>query len=110
VQVLDEVGELVDQGFEVSCRSVLHLLHRLGYSLQVNARVTEGKQHPDRDAHFRSLNDMATSFIDDDQPVINVDIKKELLGDYANGGTEWSPEGQPERVQVHGRQGECRSA
>jgi len=53
---------------------------------------------------------MATSFIDDDQPVINVDIKKELLGDYANGGTEWSPEGQPERVQVHGRQGECRSA
>ena len=27
--------------------------------------------------------------------------KKELIGDYANGGTEWSPEGEPERVQVH---------
>ena len=95
-------AELVDQGFEVSSRSVLRLLHRLGYSLQANAKVTEGKQHPDRDAQFRYLNDMATSFIDDDQPVISVDTKKkELLGDYANGGTEWSPEGQPERVQVH---------
>ena len=95
-------AELVDQGFEVSSRSVLRLLHRLGYSLQANAKVTEGKQHPDRDAQFRYLNDMATSFIDDGQPVISVDTKKkELLGDYANGGTEWSPEGQPERVQVH---------
>ena len=95
-------AELVDQGFEVSSRSVLRLLHRLGYSLQANAKVTEGKQHPDRDAQFHYLNDMATSFIDDGQPVISVDTKKkELLGDYANGGTEWSPEGEPERVQVH---------
>ncbi len=95
-------AELVDQGFEVSSRSVLRLLHRLGYSLQANAKVTEGRQHPDRDAQFHYLNDMATSFIDDDQPVISVDTKKkELLGDYANGGNEWSPEGQPERVQVH---------
>ena len=95
-------AELVDQGFEVSPRSVLRLLHRLGYSLQANAKVTEGRQHPDRDAQFHYLNDMATSFIDDDQPVISVDTKKkELLGEYANGGAEWSPEGQPERVQVH---------
>jgi len=27
--------------------------------------------------------------------------QKELIGDYANGGTEWGPEGEPERVQVH---------
>ena len=66
---------------------MLRLLHRLGYSLQANAKVTEGRQHPDRDAQFHYLNDMATSFIDDDQPVISVDTKKkELLGDYANGG------------------------
>jgi len=94
--------ELVDQGFEVSSRSVLRLLHRLGYSLQANAKVAEGRQHPDRDAQFHYLNDMATSFIDDNQPVISVDTKKkELLGNYANGGNEWSPEGQPERVDVH---------
>ncbi len=95
-------AELVDQGFEVSSRSVLRLLHRLGYSLQANAKVAEGRQHPDRDAQFNYLNDTATAFIDDGQPVISVDTKKkELLGNYANGGAEWAPEGQPERVEVH---------
>ncbi len=83
------------QGFEVSARSVLRLLHRLGYSLQANAKVTEGRQHPDRDAQFHYLNDEADTFIDDDQPVITVDTKKkELIGDYANGGTEWEPVGE----------------
>ena len=94
--------DLVGQGFDVSGRSVLRLLHRLGYSLQANAKVTEGRQHPDRDAQFNYLNDMATAFIDDGQPVISVDTKKkELLGNYANGGAEWAPEGEPERVNVH---------
>ena len=94
--------DLVRQGFDVSARTVLRLLHRLGYSLQANAKLTEGAQHPDRDAQFRYLNDMAAGFIDDGQPVISVDTKKkELIGDYANGGTEWNPAGQPERVQVH---------
>ena len=94
--------ELVRQGYDVSSRTVLRLLHLLGYSLQANAKVTEGRQHPDRDAQFHYLNDQAEAFIDDDQPVISVDTKKkELIGDYANGGTEWSPEGKPERVAVH---------
>lgn len=94
--------ELCRQGFEVSSRTVLRLLHRLGYSLQANAKVTEGRQHPDRDAQFHYLNDMAETFIDDDQPVISVDTKKkELIGNYANGGAEWSPTGEPERVNVH---------
>ncbi len=94
--------DLVRQGFKVSSRTVLRLLHSLGYSLQANAKVSEGRQHADRDAQFRYLNDMAQGFIEDGQPVISVDTKKkELIGDYANGGTEWSPAGDPERVQVH---------
>jgi transposase len=94
--------DLVRRGFDVSSRTVLRLLHRLGYSLQANAKVTEGRQHPDRDAQFRYLNDLAQGFIDDDQPAISVDTKKkELIGDYANGGVEWAPGGEPERVQVH---------
>jgi Rhodopirellula transposase DDE domain len=94
--------ELAGQGFAVSSRTVLRLLHRLGYSLQANAKVTEGRQHPDRDAQFRYLNDTAQRFIDDNQPVISVDTKKkELIGDYANGGAEWAPQSEPERVQVH---------
>ena len=94
--------ELVRQGFEVSARTVLRLLHNLGYSLQANAKVSEGRQHPDRDTQFRYLNDTAAGFVADGQPVISVDTKKkELIGDYANGGNEWSPGGEPERVQVH---------
>jgi transposase len=94
--------ELARQGFKVSSRTVLRLLHRLGYSLQANAKVSEGRQHADRDAQFRYLNGKAASFIDDGQPVISVDTKKkELIGDYANGGAEWQPAGEPERVQVH---------
>jgi len=94
--------ELVRQGFEVSARTVLRLLHKLGYSLQANAKVSEGRQHPDRDAQFRYLNDTAAGFVADGQPVISVDTKKkELIGDYANGGNEWAPGGEPERVQVH---------
>jgi len=94
--------DLVRQGFEVSSRTVLRLLHRLGHSLQANAKVTEGRQHTDRDAQFRYLHDLAASFIDDGQPVISVDTKKkELVGDFKNAGREWRPQGKPHRVRVH---------
>ena len=34
--------------------------------------------------------------------MISVDTKKkELIGSYANGGREWQPAGEPERVNVH---------
>jgi hypothetical protein len=95
-------SELVARGYEVSSRTVLRLLHQLGYSLQANAKVVEGRQHPDRDGQFHYLNDTAAAFIADQQPAISVDTKKkELIGVYANGGNEWSPEGEPERTLVH---------
>src|ERR1017187_5301221 len=55
--------ELVRQGYEVSSRTVLRLLHTLGYSLQANAKVTAGTQHPGRDGQFVYLNETAASFI-----------------------------------------------
>lgn len=94
--------ELQRRGFSVSSSTVLRVLHYLGYSLQANAKVTEGRQHPDRDEQFRHLNDTAASFITRAQPVISVDTKKkELIGDFANGGSEWALSGSPERVNVH---------
>ena len=69
-------SELARQGFAVSSRTVLRLLARLGYSLQANAKVTEGRQHPDRDAQFRYLNDQVTTFLTAGLPVISVDTKK----------------------------------
>src|SRR5215510_6525848 len=68
---------LQTQGHAVSERTVNRLLHELGYRLQSN-RKTQG------------------------EPVISVDTKKkELVGQFRNGGREWQPQGQPEEVQVH---------
>jgi Rhodopirellula transposase DDE domain len=94
--------ELVRQGYRASAELVRRLLHQLGYSLQAPAKEREGTRHPDRDAQFRYLNKEVSRFVRAGQPVISVDTKKkELVGDYANGGSEWQPQGQPEMVRVH---------
>ena len=62
----------------------------------------EGAQHADRDAQFRYLNEQAKVHLAAGQPVVSVDTKKkELVGAFANGGREWQPVGEPERVNVH---------
>jgi transposase len=95
-------GELVTAGHQVSDRSVARLLKRAGYSLQSNAKTVEGRQHPDRDAQFRYLNAQVVAFRGSGDPVISVDTKKkELVGNFANGGVEWEPAGHPRRVNVH---------
>ena len=82
---------------------VAELLHELGYSLQGNARRARVGQHPDRDAQFRHINRHGAGRPSAaGQPVISVDTKKkELVGDFKNGGREWRPQGNPEQVRVH---------
>lgn len=93
---------LKQMGHEVGETSVRSLLAELGYSLQANAKVREGTSHPDRNAQFEYINAQAEVFLAANEPVISVDTKKkELIGDYKNGGREWHPKGEPERVQVH---------
>jgi transposase len=94
--------ELVRQGYKASAELVRRLLHQLGYSLQAPAKQKEGTRHPDRDAQFLYLNEKVAAFVADGQPVISVDTKKkELVGEYANGGREWQPKGEPTEVRVH---------
>lgn len=94
--------ELCRQGYQASAELVRRLLHQLGYSLQAPAKQKEGTRHPDRDAQFVYLNKSVGAFVADNQPVISVDTKKkELVGDYKNGGREWQPMGEPEVVKVH---------
>ena len=89
-------------GHRVSHETVARLLRGLGYSLQANAKVREGRQHPDRDRQFRHINDTVKTAIDRGQPVISVDTKKkELVGDFKNGGRELRPKGSPVPVRVH---------
>lgn len=93
---------LAQRGLTASYHVVGQMLHDLGYSLQANAKTLEGKQHPDRDAQFRYINDTSRHYIAQGWPVISVDTKKkELVGPYANRGAEWQPAGEPERVNVH---------
>ena len=94
--------ELVRQGYRVSAELVRRLLHQMGYSLQAPAKQKEGTTHPDRNAQFAYLNSRVTDHLGAGEPVISVDTKKkELVGDFHNGGREWQPSGQPEPVRVH---------
>jgi len=95
-------AELAQQGHRVSHQTVAELLRALNYSLQGNRKTREGTAHPDRDAQFAYLNAHTDAFHEAGQPVISVDTKKkELVGDFKNGGREWRPAGQPEPVRVH---------
>ena len=95
-------AELNRQGHQVSHRLVAELLQDLGYSLQANRKTREGTSHPDRDAQFMHINAQVQAYQSDGQPVISVDTKKkELIGDFKNGGRELRPKGDPEAVRVH---------
>ena len=94
--------ELTRQSHPVSDRTVAMLLKQNGYSLQANRKTREGSSHPDRNAQFEYINRQAMSFQKQQQPVISVDTKKkELVGEFKNPGTEWHPQGQPRKVNVH---------
>ncbi len=89
-------------GHQVSHMTVARLLPRLGYSLQANAKRREGTTHPDRDEQFRHINERVASALGANEPVISVDTKKkELVGDFKNGGRELRPTGSPIPVRVH---------
>jgi hypothetical protein len=93
---------LTAQGHPVSDDTVGRLLRQQGYRLQRTAKTLEGAQDADRDGQFRYLNQQARTQLAAGQPVVSVDAKKkELVGRFANGGAEWQPSGEPERVNVH---------
>lgn len=95
-------AELAQQKHPVSDRTVATLLIQAGYSLQANRKTREGASHPDRNAQFEYLNASVRRFDRRGQPAISVDTKKkELIGDFKNGGREWRPAGEPEEVRVH---------
>jgi hypothetical protein len=94
--------QLRQQGHEVGYRTVAALLGQLGYSLQSNRKAREGSSHPDRNAQFEYISDQVRRFQRRGQPVVSVDTKKkELVGDFKNGGREYQPKGRPEEVKVH---------
>ena len=94
--------ELRAQGHRCSPQTAWRLLREEGFSTQANAKVAEGRRHPDRDAQFRYIAGQATEHLAAGQPVISVDAKKkEQVGQYAQAGREWRPGGDPVKVRDH---------
>jgi transposase len=90
------------KGHKTSHRMVAVLLQKLGYSLQANRKTQEGTSHPDRNAQFEHINRKVKEYLKKGEPVISVDTKKkELVGDFKNGGQERQLKGRPEKVRVH---------
>jgi hypothetical protein len=94
--------ELTAKGHVVSHTTVAEELHLQQYSLKGNRKTQEGASHPDRDAQFLHIHETASVFQKRGEPVISIDTKKkELIGNYKNGGREWAPKGAPRAVKVH---------
>lgn len=95
-------AQLTRQKHPVSHMKVAQLLREQGYSLQGNRKTEEGGDHPDRDAQFRHINTQVKRALAKGTPVISVDTKKkELVGNYENGGRQWLPAKQPVKVNGH---------
>jgi Rhodopirellula transposase DDE domain len=93
---------LVALGHAVSANSVRKLLGTLGFSRQFNRKANEGSKHPDRNAQFEHINAKILAAQVSGQPVVSVDTKKkELVGEFKNGGSDYRPKGEPRHVKVH---------
>lgn len=94
--------DLRRRGHQASHRMVAELLHEMKFSLQGNRKTQEGKQHPDRNTQFEYIHRKVKSQLRKKEPAISVDTKKkELVGNFKNGGREWRPQGKPTEVGVH---------
>ena len=90
------------KGYKISHTLVGQILKELGFSLQASRKTDEGKSHPDRDAQFNYIHQKVVAYQKAQQPVISVDAKKkELIGNYKNGGVEWQEKKHPVEVKVY---------
>src|SRR6516162_1008374 len=87
---------LTAMGHPISADTVRKELVKLGFSRQSNRKADEGSHHPDRNAQFEYINKKVVAAQAKRQPVISVDTKKkELIGNFKNGGTDYRPKRKP---------------
>ncbi len=100
---MDKLAEtLTAMGHPISADTVRKELVKLGFSRHFNRKSHEGANHPDRDAQFEHINARVVAAQANHQPVISVDTKrKELIGEFKNGGSDWRQKGSPRHVNVH---------
>jgi DDE family transposase len=98
---LKDVQEcLNEREHRVSCPVISRLLKASGYHLRLNVKEYEGESHPQREAQFIHIQEQRAAHREAGQPTISVDTKKkELVGNFKNGGRMWCQE--PEKVNIH---------
>jgi len=85
---------LTEMGHPIGADTVRKELAKLGFSRQSNRKAEEGSKHPDRNAQFDYINARVLAAQARHQPVVSVDTKKkELIGNFKNGGTDYRPKG-----------------
>ena len=95
-------AELKGRGHRIGHNSVAAPLRSLGDSLQGNRKTLEAASHPDRDTQFLYIDDQVKVALAAGAPTISLDTrKKDLVGDFKNGGREYRAKGDPEKVRVH---------
>jgi Rhodopirellula transposase DDE domain len=91
---------LAELGHAACPTTVAAMLRELGYHLRVNVKRITGPYHPDRDRQFRYIEGLIAEFRAAGLPVLSVDTKKkELVGNFCNGGRSWVEE--PYEVNAH---------
>jgi len=72
----------------------------MDYSKQTNQKMLQvGEPHPDWNAQFKHINDMATKYLMAGDLIISVDTKKkENIGNFKNDGHEYRPKKDPKKV------------
>jgi len=95
--------ELKSQGINISHETVGKILESIGYSKQANKKMLQvGEPHPDRNAQFEHINQTASEYIKNGDPVISVDTKKkEKIGNFKNDGQEYRKSKDPRKVLDH---------
>ena len=95
--------ELEKDSIYVGHVTIGKILDAMGYSKQANQKMLQiGEPHPDRNTQFEYINETAAAFLKAGKPVISVDTKKkEKIGNFKNGGTEYRPKKQPRNVLDH---------
>jgi len=93
---------LTSQGHVIGQTTIRRMLKAMGFSLKANKKSIEGTSHDDRDAQFQHINRTGKAFEAKGKPAISVDCKKkELIGNFKNGGKEWQAKGQETAVNVY---------
>ncbi len=98
-KIADEISKSEGQ---ITKNTIATIVKSLGFTLQSNKKSFEGGTSEQRDSQFRYINSMAKIFVQKNIPFISVDTKKkELVGNFKNGGKRWMKKGKPELVNVY---------